>query len=297
MRNVLFSTVLLVSSISAWAEFDAAKILKEAIDLQSNAGQIVEDNITQINISQKKLSLVSKQLADVKTLNSTLKQMNKTCAANLNKLSADTVIEWKNRYIEELSYKTEINLQQLKVNVQKYLKFENCADCDQEIKDANLAKYKENILGNFQEIANTEFFVFAKFDQVSDVISENICDYSNLFKFSDSKKFTDLFDWDAEGSKYSSVLSPKDIIELKYNDTLEFIAKNAPILVNRDAKKFGSPESRFNSRRSIVNVSLAYNSNIITGVENVSHPEVRNPILIIHNEIILNTVHFPSMEK
>lgn len=169
-------------------------------------------------------------------------------------------------------------LAELETNVDKYISAEQCDACDAEIRQETLDRYAGRISQNVIELGNTR--ELDSLEATTDIMRNTFCKFDRYFSVSDSQKFSKLKSW-SFGS-YMIGLSALDILNNEYEETIEYITRNAPINVRREATRIGKAKSEF--KNGAVEITLEYDYSFVTGYDNVSHPE-GNPVRIIRSAL------------
>lgn len=246
--------------------------------LIAGKAQVLQNTIS-ASLTKSAIVAMANDLRELDVKNSKLKAIYATCADEFEAQGIKQVNSSEPSHVEILSkYLTE-SYNKLKANVAAYDRAVDCAGCDTEIRNATIEKYSNNINVNLRELKYLSQTVFPV-DITKEISERMICKLESFYKFNDSKKFTDLKSW-SFGS-YSSNVSPAKILSGDDTETLDLIARKAPIKVNRTASKFGSASSEY--KNGEVNIKLTYDSSIITGPDNIRHPELQNPINIINRD-------------
>lgn len=264
----------LLASTSAFA----GPLQDGTILLLAGKAQVLK-NAVNVSLTKSAIVATANDLRELDVKSSKLKAIYATCA---DKLEAQGIKEVNNSapiYGQYLSESLTKSYNQLRANVAAYDSAVDCAGCDAEIKKATIEKYSYNIdinLRDLKSLSQREFDV----EFTKEVSERMLCELESFYKFNDSKKFTDLKSW-SFGS-YSSKISPAQVLSGDYTETLDLIVRKAPIKINRSASKFGSASSEY--KNGEINIKLTYDSSIITGPDNIRHPELQNPINIINRD-------------
>lgn len=264
----------LLASTSAFA----GPLQDGTILLIAGKAQVLQNSIS-ASLTKSAIVATANDLRELDVKNSKLKAIYATCADKLEAQGIKGVSESEPIYGKYLSEELTKSYNQLKANVAARDSAVNCSGCDAEIRNATIEKYSSNININLRDLKSLSERTFPA-DFTKEVSERMLCELESFYKFNDSKKFDELKDW-SFGS-YSSKISPAQILSGDYTETLDLIVRKAPIKINRTASKFGTASSEY--KNGEINIKLTYDSSIITGPDNVRHPELQNPINIINRD-------------
>ena len=270
--KTLILTVSLVASAQAFAQFDALKNLEAG---KANYLKALDSNKS----DQVQVELIKQAVAEHASVLSTKSPKEVTTACSELMLKSEKIYTDRfSRTLKEEVVRLDAKVKELETNVEKYLSAEACSACDADIRLETLNRYAGRIVSNVSELDRT--WSVKHEETTSFVLRSTFCRFNDYFSFQDSEKFTRLKSWSF--GEYGSGLSAQQILNGEYDGTIEYIIRNAPIEVERSATRFGKAKSQFKNKK--VSMTLKYDFSIVTGYDNVSHPE-GNPVQVIHSAL------------
>lgn len=279
MKKII-TCMAILSTTTAFAGFSAEGKLEQGLELAKAVQAVASGNKTLIDQAQVELTDLELRVRTSNSKNPKLLKSLANCSATLKKHNDSAIEGWNEYDVQVLADDGMKKFAELKADVARYVEVEACKSCDAEVRKITLDKYAYRISLELNQLKNLTEKGFEKNKRVDYQVSTQICNFDGYFSYNDSEKFTQLKDWSSGG--YNTLLSPLEVLDPKMSETLEFIADIAPIKVNRTASKFGTASSEYANKK--INMKLTYDDSFITGVDNVRHPKVGNPILIINRD-------------
>jgi hypothetical protein len=240
---------------------------------------LVLQNAVSAALTKSDLAARAADLKEVDVKNAKLKAVYTSCADNLLVSGTKEINENSVTYVENLSSRLTKAYGKLKEGSAGYDSAVNCKDCDTEIKKLTVEKYLNVMYSAVEDLQRLNKSVFPAI-LAKEISEKRTCNLAGFYNFVDSKKFTDLKSWNF--GSYGTGVSPAEILDGSLADSLDLIARKAPITVNRSASLLGKSSSEYKNGQ--VNMKLTYDSSIITGPDNVVHPELTNPLDIIQRD-------------
>ena len=265
-------TIALMASAQSFAKFNPENKLEEGRLHYQKALEISEKNKEKIVLIGEGLSDKARELSTISPL-----EVTEGCSELLLKNSSDLSAKLTRAVQKELDNKNK-SLAELESNVERYISAEQCSACDAEIRQETLKKYAERISHNVIDLSRINEIDTA--EDIKMVSDRTLCDFDKYFSFKDTEKFKKYKRWGF--ASYGSNLSVEEILSGNYEKTLEYIIRKAPIKVERDASRIGKAKSSY--KNGVVKITISYDYSVITGPDNVSHPE-GNPIEIIKSTL------------
>lgn len=269
----LMICIALMSSASAFA----GPVQEGTMILLQGKAQVAK-NIIDITLARNAVNNIADDLKDLDVRNEELKKVNAICSTKLIASGEELFSRLDNYYVTDINDRLSRNYAALKESAAKLEKAESCLECDQEIKKLTVEKYLVQVNNALYNMKNSISSVPA--NTVENVLDNRICNYSKFFSFDDSKQFTELKEWGS--ANYTANLAPSEVLSGEFNETLDLIVRKAPIKVKRTASRLSSESSSY--KRGVVSINISYTKSIITGIDNVRHPEMRNAVEIIHRD-------------
>lgn len=279
MKKII-TCMAILSTTTAFAGFSVEGKLEQGLDLAKAVQTLAAENKSLIDQAQIELTDLELRVKTSDSKNPKLLKSLVDCSATLKKHNDSALEGWNEYDVQVLADDGMKKYDELKADVARYVEVEACKSCDAEVRKITLDKYAYRISLELVQLKNLTEKGFEKNKRVDYQVSTKICHFEGYFSYNDSEKFTKLKKWSF--GDYNTELSPLEVLNPQISETLKFIADKAPIKVNRTASKFGSASSEYTKGQ--INMKLTYDDSFITGVDNVRHPEVGNPILIINRD-------------
>ncbi len=271
MKTILV-TIALMASAQSFAQFNPLQKLEAG---RANYKKTLEANQRDAD----RIEAIKQQLAERAIELSTKNPIEVTavCSKDLIRNTKEMTNVFTNANQNEV-IRMDKKLEELEVNVGKYMSAEQCDACDADIRQETLERYAGKInqnvedLGRFRELNSQE--------ATTQIMKNTSCKFDQYFSITDSAKFIKLKNWSF--GDYRIGLNSLDILSNEYDETIEYITRHAPIDLKRGATRIGKANSVF--RNGSVRITLEYDYSFITGHDNVTHPE-GNPVKIIHSAL------------
>ncbi|MEA9358316.1 hypothetical protein SHI21_18925 [Bacteriovorax sp. PP10] len=279
MKNII-TCMAILSTTTALAGFSVEGKLEQGLNLAKAVQTLAAGNKSLIDQAQVELTDLELRVKTSDSKNPKLLKSLADCSATLKKQNDSAVEGWNEYDVQVLADDGMKKYAELKADVARYIEVEACKSCDAEVRTITLDKYAYRISLELIQLKNLTEKGFEKNKRVDYQVSTQICNFDGYFSYNDSEKFTKLKNWSSGG--YNTLLSPLEVLNPQMSKTLGFIADKAPIKVNRTASKFGTASSQYTKGQ--INMKITYDDLLITGIDNVRHPEVANPILVINRD-------------
>jgi hypothetical protein len=270
---------LSVSTVSAASTgFDPAQKLEEGKRIYSQSLANIASNRalldsldTQVKDDQAKIIALSpKTSAMVKDFNQCADFFGKGAKAALDR-DASSLEEQRTRIDEALS--------SLNSDVDRYLKAQNCSQCDADIVKQTLKKYARVIDYDLSLLSVSK----EDKQEVYESITRNVaCSFDDFFVYNETSTFKELKGW-YSAEAYRANVYVKELFKGSLNDALAYIAEKGCIQVNQAASRLGKPYSKLQGNE--IQVNITYTWDFITGYDNVRLPDDTNPINIVQQAI------------
>ncbi|MGE3609038.1 MAG: hypothetical protein AB7I27_05580 [Bacteriovoracaceae bacterium] len=267
--------------------FNPLKILDEARILYEERMLEIEQNQLKIQSAKNQLKLIEGKLLSHKFTNQAINDQINLCAQKLRENSDLYAKKENEAFVNSELKKLQLQFNQLKDTVNKYLSLSNCKSCDNEILleiEETYRKHLEDSIYNFKDVYSFKISEFKTAYVVDKAISNTECSFEQFFKVTYSKKFNYVVLNSLTEKVYFPKLNPEELINGQFDKTLDYIAKNAPIQVILKANLFGKPKSYFNKNTVYVATSYDINGDSM----NIFEPDLTNPIHIIQDYINKN---------
>lgn len=280
MKTITFLMACAVVLPTYAKSFNPLQKLEESRALYGEVQVVIRENQAKIEAFKMEAQGAEVQVRSYDLKHPALKETLNTCANQMNKELGITAKELSNRNQRKVNSSSEI-MTEIEESVNRYMDAEECSKCDPELREAAMIKYQERILALMGALRPSEFASRDVNALVDRHLSSKFCKFNKYFVYEDDKITKD--ELDHISCTYHDSLSPLEILSGRYTKSLQYIAKNAPVKVVRNAKRHGEPSSKFAGR--IVRLTMTYDKSVITGLDNLRFPDDGNPIWVIQNEM------------
>lgn len=270
--KTLLVTIALMASAQSFAQFNPLQKLE--------AGRVNYKKTLEANQRDADRIVMIKQLLAERAFELSTKnpiEVTAVCSKDLVRNTKEMTNVFTNANQNEV-VRMDQKLEELESNVRRYMSAEECAACDAEIRQETLERYAGKITRNVEDLGKSR--ELDSQEATSQIMQNTFCKFDQYFSVNDSEKFTKLKNWSF--GNYAIGLSSLDILNNKYESTIDYITRHAPIDVQRGATRMGKANSVF--RNGSVKITLEYDYSFVTGYDNVTHPE-GNPVKIIHSSL------------
>lgn len=278
-KSPVLTLLALSTGAMAAPNFDPDQKLEQGERIYSQSQGVIESNAAEISRLEAALKSAAEKIAQTDSQSEKMSRVLKKCAQTFESSSIGKIPTWTERFVEKERARINAAFQDLKQSVDKYKSAQACTQCDPEVREMTLAKYLEKITSDLQALPATVIDGNGLFE-IQLESNRKGCNFNEFFEYYDDAKFPRLSHWGIV--EYDALLSPGEIISSDFSGTLKYLDQKGTIRVERNTSAFGRAYSEFHDGG--ISIQLTYDWEFLTGYDNVRHPELTNPIYILHRD-------------
>jgi hypothetical protein len=271
-------------------DFDALQKLQEGEQRYLKSLEVLakskQDNVEM----EAELRADISRLASMPSQSEALRQDYQACSKHLEVVSARSFLALQNSVPNEQERLNQ-SFQSLKSLVAKYVNAQNCTDCDSDIREQTLKKYRSGITSIL--VRDLDAQVLKKDGYVSFITGLTECSFDNLFAYDDEPGFKQAQQYTyhtalGDGMTGADLVDGKldcnasipasDLLRGTYADTLDHIAEKGPYPVKRTTSIFGKPFGKVIDGE--LEIRLTYSLRF--GYQGAQAPQDCNPVYFVH---------------